>query len=66
MSKLPSAWIAASVPKVTAKLDMSENVAGKGLCPECKAPMQTVYMGDDLVLACAKDRIVLPMANKNG
>ena len=47
---------------LTARIDMSEEVAGKGLCPECREPMQRVLISGNLpVLCCMDDRIVLPM-----
>lgn len=47
--------------KVTARIDMSEEVAGKGLCPECKEAMKPVLVNKIPALCCMKCRIVLPM-----
>lgn len=62
--KMPSAWnkIEASSSTVNASsLDMSAEIAGEGLCPECKTPMDKVLSGDLPTLVCVKDRIVLPI-----
>lgn len=65
MSKLPRAWVTAGVTtkaeEVSARVDMSAEVAGKGLCPECRKPMQAVMAGNSKVWACVADRISLPM-----
>lgn len=49
--------------KVTARIDMSADIAGKGLCPECKKPMEVVTAGTSKVWACAADRISIPVPN---
>jgi hypothetical protein len=62
--KLPQAWITAGVKKpaeVTARIDMSADVAGQGNCPECKKPMTVVASGPSKMWVCAHDRISLPM-----
>jgi len=77
---LPKAWREASVSAkeltakreqaeiaakaVTARIDMSEDVAGRGLCPNCRQPMQAGFKanGHD-VLVCMKDRIAIPLAD---
>nr|DAH47960.1 MAG TPA: TFIIB Transcription factor zinc-finger [Caudoviricetes sp.] len=46
--------------KVTARIDMSEDVAGAGLCPECKEEMQPVIANGIDCLCCMNCRIVLP------
>jgi hypothetical protein len=65
MSKLPRAWLVAgsekTETKVSARVDMSADVAGKGLCPECRNPMEVVMAGGNKVWACVADRISLPM-----
>ncbi len=72
--KLPSAWVAASFgapavePKtdkkeVTARIDMSAEVVGRGLCPECKHPMIRTIADGVPVMACVADRISLPIEN---
>ena len=65
--KVPSGWtakpITASTEKseVKAKLEMGADVAGVGLCPECKTPMERVMHGEVEVAICTADRIVLPL-----
>lgn len=46
--------------KVTARIDMSEDVAGAGLCPECKEEMQPMIANGINCLCCMNCRIVLP------
>lgn len=46
--------------KVVARIDMSEEVAGAGLCPECRKKMVEVMVNDVPMLACHEHRIVLP------
>lgn len=50
--------------KIEARIDMSERVAGKGLCPECKQPMNEVIVNGMTCLCCMQDRIVLPKRNE--
>ena len=52
--------------KVMARIDMSADVAGKGLCPECKKPMDVVTSGTSKMWACAADRISFPVPNGYG
>lgn len=69
--KMPAEWtikhinskIQASDKKksITARIDMSEEVAGQGLCPECKEPMKRVIVNGIEALCCMNDRIVLPI-----
>ncbi len=74
--KVPQAWIGAKLVspiedaptedqpvEVKARVDMSENVAGKGLCPECRQPMQIAQCGPSASWVCAADRISLPIPN---
>lgn len=75
--KLPREWtesrvekrtpnkLGASFKKVTARIDMSEEVAGQGLCPECKEKMQPVIANGIDCLCCMNCRIVLPQKNAN-
>lgn len=68
--KIPQAWTAstkkvaavtaASGKKVTARIDMSAEVAGKGLCPDCRKPMSISHAAGHEVLACNPCRIVIP------
>lgn len=46
---------------VTARIDMSAEVAGAGLCPECKQPMQRCTTNGIASYACHPDRIVIPV-----
>lgn len=75
--KMPKGWVAtqqstkslASSVKLSAKkqikarIDMSEDIAGKGLCPECGKPMTRVFANTIPCLCCFEDRIVLPIAD---
>lgn len=76
--KMPKGWTiasqqniksSASSMKLTAKkqikarIDMSEDIAGKGLCPECGKPMTRVFANTIPCLCCFEDRIVLPIAD---
>jgi hypothetical protein len=73
--KLPQAFLEASAtvsevqakveaasPKkeVTARIDMSAEVAGAGLCPECKQPMEMSVANGIPVLICLEHRIAIP------
>ena len=70
--KIPKIWestsiTAKSAPKkkaVTARIDMSEEIAGKGLCPECHEPMKPVIANGIRCLCCMEHRIVLPVKNE--
>lgn len=72
--KMPQAWVGAKVVKseaaievptqVKARVDMSPEVAGKGLCPECRKPMTIVQAGPSKSWICAADRISLPIPNQ--
>lgn len=61
--QIPKAWIHAGTAKkeVTSRIDMSAEVAGRGLCPECKKPMTVAMVGASKMWACAADRITLPL-----
>lgn len=67
MNKTPKAWTQAGTKKVeastkvTARIDMSAEVAGAGLCPECRRPMEEGYANGVLVKVCHADRIAIPM-----
>lgn len=67
---MPNAWskqiVASTETIVEAKLDMGADVAGAGLCPECRTPMVEAYAGGNKVLMCASDRIAIPCANEVG
>ena len=68
MLKMPQAWsqtqVKASSTEVSAKLDMSAEVAGQGVCPDCKSPMERVFHGDVEVFTCAPCRVVLPIKDE--
>jgi len=55
------AALMASGSKLTAKLDMSAEVAGKGMCPDCKRPMIVAMIGNVPSWSCEHDRISLPL-----
>lgn len=60
--KMPQAWITAGTKKeVSARIDMSAEVAGKGLCPECKKPMVPGIVNGHESLVCHEDRIAIPI-----
>lgn len=70
MSKMPQAWLEAS-QKVEAgtevsagHLDMSAEVAGAGLCPECREPMVEALADNIPVLVCEPDNIALPLKDE--
>lgn len=54
----PKAW---SPKKVTARIDMSAEVAGAGLCPECRKPMAKAFANSIEVFVCHEDRIAIPV-----
>jgi len=49
--------------KVTARVNMSAEVAGAGLCPECRTPMKVTSTASGKMWTCATDRIAIPMPN---
>lgn len=53
----------AAKQKLTARIDMSAEVAGKGLCPECRQPMTASHANGIPVLVCEEHRIALPVAD---
>ena len=69
--KMPDSWFSSkkeeapkqlkASTKVKARIDMSAEKAGKGLCPECGKPMQRVIANNIPCLCCMEDRIVLPL-----
>lgn len=52
--------IEASTNQVEARINMSAEVAGRGLCPECRQPMKPGFVGDVPVQYCLAHRIALP------
>jgi hypothetical protein len=68
--KVPAAWNSAPAPstvtakkKVEARIDMSTEVAGAGLCPDCKQPMTPMVAGGVDTVTCMDCRIALPTAD---
>lgn len=78
--QLPKAYLAASATKseadakrvqagvvktkTTARIDMSAEVAGKGLCPECHKPMAMSHANGYPVLVCDEHRIAIPVPDE--
>ena len=74
MLKIPKAFAEASATKtearkkveakapaeVKARVDMSAEVAGAGLCPDCRKPMIPSHANGHPVLSCTACRIVIP------
>lgn len=48
---------------VTARINMSADVAGAGLCPECREPMEATFAAGHPVWSCKVDRISIPRAD---
>lgn len=71
--KLPQAWstpktnnapsAVTAKKKVEARIDMSTEVAGAGLCPDCKQPMQPMVAANIETQTCMDCRISLPTAD---
>lgn len=71
--KTPQAWNSApartssktitATKKVEARIDMSTQIAGAGLCPDCKSPMQPMVAANVDTLTCMDCRISLPTAD---
>ena len=53
----------ASAQKVEARIDMSAEVAGAGLCPECRKPMERSHANGIPILTCDDHRIAIPVAD---
>ena len=53
-----------SPAKVTARIDMSAEVAGAGLCPECRAPMTKAFANGHPVHVCHEHMIAIPIADE--
>lgn len=49
---------------VTARIDMSADVAGAGLCPECRKPMERSHANGVPVLTCDAHRICIPIPDE--
>jgi len=52
---------AAAAKKVEGRIDMSADVAGAGLCPECHRPMERSHANGFPVLTCDEHRIAIPI-----
>lgn len=52
---------AALKKEVTARIDMSDAVAGAGRCPECKKPMIRTNANGIPVMSCDEHRIAIPI-----
>lgn len=50
--------------KVEARINMSAEVAGAGLCPECQKPMERSHANGIAVLTCDLHRIAIPIADE--
>lgn len=50
-----------STSKIEARIDMSEGVAGAGLCPDCKRPMERAMANGIDTYVCHSDRISIPV-----
>jgi len=50
--------------KVQARIDMSAEVAGRGLCPECKKPMTRTNSNGIPILSCDEHRIAVPVPDE--
>lgn len=57
---LRAAADAGAKAKITARIDMSADVAGAGLCPECRQPMVTASANGHEVWSCHPCRIAIP------
>lgn len=63
--KMPDAWLNTTTEvkasaQVTARISMSADVAGAGLCPDCKKPMEEAITNGIASYVCNKDRIAIP------
>lgn len=47
--------------KIEARINMSADVAGAGLCPECRKPMERSNANGFPVLICEDHRIAIPV-----
>lgn len=53
-----------SKTQVKARIDMSAEVAGAGMCPECRTPMVKMMANGHPVLTCMNDRITIPIQDE--
>lgn len=66
--RMPQGWVSPAEKKVTAtkveaRIDMGAEVAGAGLCPDCRKPMQPITAGPVETLTCMPCRISIPVAD---
>jgi hypothetical protein len=54
----------AAKSQVKARVDMSAEVAGAGLCPDCRKPMIPTHANGHPVLSCTACRIVIPVKDE--
>lgn len=50
--------------QVKARIDMSAEVAGAGMCPECRKPMVLMQASGHQVYTCMEDRITIPVQDE--
>jgi hypothetical protein len=55
---------ASAKSQVRARVDMSAEVAGAGLCPDCRKPMVPSHANGHPVLSCTACRIVIPVKDE--
>jgi hypothetical protein len=55
---------AANNRAVVARIDMSADVAGAGLCPECRKPMERSHANGIPVMTCDEHRIAIPLPDE--
>ncbi len=53
--------VEAAAEKTEARINMSAEVAGAGLCPECHKPMERSNANGIAVLTCDVHRIAIPV-----
>lgn len=69
---MPSAFVQAGTKslveaasdKVEARINMSAEIAGVGLCPECHKPMERSHANGIPVFTCDQHRIAIPIADE--
>jgi hypothetical protein len=50
--------------EIKARIDMSADVAGAGLCPECRKPMELSHANGIPVMVCDTHRIAIPVPDQ--
>lgn len=68
-TKLEAATVQTASPQqsktqVKARINMSAEVAGRGLCPECQKPMTRTTTNGVPVLSCDEHRIAVPLPDE--